>query len=64
TNPATLATESHDFVYQGSVTNAGAPTVGGFNALDVRNNVKNCSAGRKRLTVDALFDDVQVRRRP
>lgn len=64
TNPATLATESHDFVYQGTVTNAGPPTVVGFNALDVRNNVKHCSTARKRLTIDALFDTVQVRRRP
>jgi hypothetical protein len=64
TNPATLATESRDVVYQGTVTNAGPPTVGGFNALSAGNSVKNCSSARKRVLMDALFDDVQLQRQP
>lgn len=64
TNPATLAAESKDAVYQGTITDAGPPTVGGFNALQVLNTVKNCSPARKRVATDALFDNVQVRRQP
>lgn len=64
TNPATLVTESRDVVYQGTVTNAGPPTVGGFNALNVGNSVKNCDGARKRVLLDALFDDVQLQRQP
>lgn len=64
TNPATLASETRDGVYQGTFTNAGPPTVGGFNALDVRHNVENCSAARQRLRIDTLFDNVQVQRQP
>jgi hypothetical protein len=63
-NPATLATESKDVVYLGTVTDAGPPTVGGFNSLNVLNTVKNCSPVRKRVLMDALFDNVQVRRQP
>lgn len=64
TNPVTLATESHDFVYQGTFANTGPPTLGGFDALDVRHNVENCTTARKRLLIDALFDNVQVQRQP
>ncbi|MGH7341602.1 MAG: hypothetical protein ACREKH_14010 [Candidatus Rokuibacteriota bacterium] len=64
TNPATLATESKDVVYQGTITDGGAPTVGAFDALAVSNSVKNCSSARKRVAMDALFDNVQVQRQP
>jgi hypothetical protein len=64
TNPTTLATESRDIVYQDTVTNAGPPRVGGFNALRVGNSAKNCDGARKRVLMDALFDDVQVQRQP
>jgi hypothetical protein len=64
TNPQTLATESKDVVYQGLVNNAGPPTVGGFNALQATNSVKNCSSARKRVVMDALFANVQVQRQP
>jgi hypothetical protein len=64
TNPATSATESKEIVYQGTVVDAGPPTVGGFDAIQVRNSVKNCSTGRKRVMTEALFDNVQVRRQP
>lgn len=63
TNPSTLAVESHDRVYLGTVVKAGPP-IGNFTALEILNSVKNCSGARKRVTADALFDNVQVRRQP
>jgi hypothetical protein len=63
TNPSTLAVESHDLVYLGTVASAGPP-IGNFTALEVLNSVKSCSGARKRVLTDALFDNVQVRRQP
>lgn len=64
TNPDTSATEVRDLVYQGIVTDTDPPAVFTTNALQVQNSVKNCGGARKRVTTEALFDNVQVRRQP
>jgi hypothetical protein len=61
TNPATLATESHDIVYGPTVTNAGPP-ITDFKRVNVQNDVENCTAARRRTTLDVSFDDVRVHR--
>jgi len=64
TNPATAATETKSIVYQGSVTNAGPPTSFDTKQVRVQNTAENCTAGRKRAFMDALFDNVKVQRLP
>jgi hypothetical protein len=64
TDPATLAVETLDMVYQGVLTVMGPPTVGDFHQVRVQNSVKNCSTGRKQVATDALFDAIKVLRQP
>ncbi len=64
TNLATLATETKNIVYQGSVTNAGPPTFFDSKQVRVQNTAENCTASRKRTLMDALFDKVKVQRLP
>jgi len=63
-NSLTQAVESHQISYAGIVTDAGSPSNGDFKAIRVHNNVKNCTAGRKQVAMDALFDNVAVQRQP
>jgi hypothetical protein len=64
TDPVTLATEVQKIVYLGTVTDAGPPTNFDFKAVRVQNNVENCTAARKMSKMDALFDNVKVKRVP
>jgi hypothetical protein len=64
TDPVTLAVESAEVVYQGVVADAGPPANGDFHQVRVQNSVKNCSIGRKEVSMDALFNAVKVLRAP
>jgi hypothetical protein len=61
-NPATGASESRAIVYAGLVVAAGPPAGPDRKQIKVENNPENCTGARKRGTIDALFDTVQVKR--
>jgi hypothetical protein len=55
--------ETHDFFYPVGLVNAGPP-LNDFKGLRVSNFVENCNGVYKKGIMDALFDDVQVKRQP
>ena len=61
---ATQASETVIIDYLGIVTDAGAPVNGDFKNLRVQNSVKNCTGARKQVSMNALFDNVNVQRAP
>jgi hypothetical protein len=62
-DPLTLATETIPIIYQGTVALGGPPIID-FKSVRLLNDVENCSGDRKSTTMDALFDNITVRRAP
>ena len=64
TDPLTLDAEVQIITYAGTVTDAGPPTSFDFKAVRVQNYVENCTAARKMSKMDAVFDNIKVKRVP
>ena len=63
TDPDTQVSETVNVTYLGTVAEAGAP-ISDFKSVRLRNTAKNCRGDRKRTMVDALFDNINVKRVP
>jgi len=63
TDPLSLASETIPIIYAGTLTPAGPP-VSDVKSLRLLHDVENCNGNRKSVSMDALFDNVNVRRVP
>jgi hypothetical protein len=55
--------EVQDLFYPVGLT-VGGPPILNFKNIRVDSIAENCTSGRKKVRVDALFDNVEVRRQP
>jgi len=56
-------TETVNITYTGTVAEAGPP-ISDFKSVRLRNTAENCLGDRKRTMMDALFDNINVKRVP
>jgi len=65
-DPATPSTETANvtYLYPGSPVVEAGPPITDFKSVRVRNTAENCVADRQRTMMDALFDNINVKRVP